>query len=349
MTKAAVIGVGAIARQHLLCLRDLPGVEVVAVCDRSPAVAEAACERFGVAAAYTDHRALLAATAPDVVHVTTPVNAHLPIALDALDAGAHVVVEKPITASYADTRELIARAERDGLMLVENYNYVFNPELQEVLRLARSGELGDVTHVEVDLAVDILGPGSPFTDAAAPHPSASMPGGAIADFLPHLASLVHYLVGGHRDVRTIWTRRPGSPLEADELRALVSAERGSAAISFSALAQPDAFRLSVHGTRMRAHVNLFEPRLSIERLRELPGPLVHLLNGLDESRSAGGAAVAGLWRKLAGRPTAYSGLWALLARTYEAVASGGAAPVSLAEIDAVNRLVADLTRDEQRL
>jgi hypothetical protein len=100
---------------------------------------------------------------------------------------------------------------------------------------------------------------------------------------------------------------------------------------------------------MRAHVNLFEPRLSIERQRALPGPLVHLLNGLNESRTAGGAAVRGLWRKLAGRPTAYAGLWTLLGRTYEAVATGAAAPVSLDQVRGVNRLVAELTRDEHRM
>lgn len=345
--RAAVVGVGAIAQQHLRCLRSLAGVEVVAVCDRSRGVAEAAAERHDVAAVYTDHRELLAAARADVVHVTTPVASHLPIATNALDAGAHVLVEKPITASYADTRLLLDTAASRGRMVVENYNYVFNPEVQEVLRLARTGDLGDVTHVEVEMAVDILAPGSVFTGPD--HPSASMPGGAISDFLPHMASLANAFVGDHSGVRSHWTHKPGSPIAADELRALISAARGTAAISFSALAQPDAFRLRVHGTRMRAHVNLFEPRLSLERVRGVPGPLVHLLNGLDDSRTAGAAAVGGLWRKLAGRPTAYAGLWALLGRTYEAVRDGRAAPVSSAQIDGVNRLVADITRDESRM
>jgi predicted dehydrogenase len=341
--------VGAIAQQHLLCLRSLPGVTTVAVCDRSRGVAEAVAERHGVPAAYTDHHELLDAAKPDVVHVTTPVTSHLAIATAALEAGADVLVEKPITTSYEDTRALLATAERSGRKVLENYNYVFNPEVQDVLRRARTHELGEVRHVEVELALDLAAPDSVFAQPGSLHPSASMPGGAIADFLPHIASLVHAFVGQHRGVRSHWAQRPGSPLAADELRALISAERGSAVISFSALEQPDVFRLRVHGTRMRAHVNLFEPRLVLERLRDVPGPLVHLLNGLHESRAAGAAALGGLWNKLASRPTAYAGLWALIARTYEAVGNGGEAPVSPAQIDGVNKLVADLTRDEHRM
>jgi predicted dehydrogenase len=57
--RAALIGAGQIARQHLACLKVLPGAEVTAVCDLSPATAEAAAERFGIDAWFTDHRAML--------------------------------------------------------------------------------------------------------------------------------------------------------------------------------------------------------------------------------------------------------------------------------------------------
>jgi predicted dehydrogenase len=344
-----VIGVGAIARQHLLCLADLGGVEVVAVADRSPAVAEAAAERYGVPAFYTDHRALIEDLRPDVVHVTTPVAAHVEIVREALAGGAHAIVEKPITPSYDETRELLSDADRAGLAVIENYNYAFNAEVQAILRSAASGELGDMTHVEIDLALDILAPGSVFADPARPHPSCSMPGGAIADFLPHLASLAVLVGGAHRAVRTTWARQPDSPVEADEMRALVTTTGPTVAISFSARSQPDAFHLRAHGTRERASANLFEPRLTLERRRDLPGPLMHMLNGLEEARSARRAALRGLWRKLSGGPGAYEGLWALLRRTYGALESGAPPPVSHAQIDDVNRLIADIVLEENRL
>jgi predicted dehydrogenase len=342
-----VVGVGAIARQHLACLESLRGVQVAAVCDLSPAVAEAAAARSGVARHFTDHREMLKELSPDVVHVCTPPGAHFPVAMDALAAGAHVIVEKPVVARADQLEPLLDEAARRGRVAIENFNYVFNPQVREIAGLIESGELGELQHVEVDLALDILGEGSPFTDRNRPAPVLSMPGGAIADFLPHLASLAYFLVGPHHGVRSIWSkRRLDSPLATDDLRALVEGERATASISFSATSQPDGFWLRVHGSRMRAQANLFEPRLTSERLRSAPAPLFPLLNGVGEAAAIGRAAVTGLWGKLSGAPGAYSGLWELLGRTYDAIASGGPPPVTPQDIRGVNGLVADLVAEQ---
>src|SRR5260370_766805 len=102
--RAAVIGAGQIARQHLACLQGLPGVDVAAVCDREPSVAECAAERYGIPSWFTDHRRMLRDVRPDVVHVTTPPTSHHRLAMDALDAGAHVIVEKPATTTFEALR-----------------------------------------------------------------------------------------------------------------------------------------------------------------------------------------------------------------------------------------------------
>jgi predicted dehydrogenase len=347
--RAALVGVGAVAREHLHCLAALDGAEVVAVCDLSPAVAESAASRFGVPRHYTDHAAMLDELAPDFVHVTTPPGAHFQIALDALAAGAHAIVEKPIVADAAQLEPLLVEAERRGRVVVEDYNYVFNPQVRAIRRLMATGELGAIQHVEVDLSLDILSEGSPFADRNRPHPALDMPGGAIADFLPHLASLVYFLAGPHRAVETVWSkRRAGSPLEVDDLRALVDAEHASASISFSASTQPDGFWLRVHGGRMRVEANLFEPRMTVERLWPAPAPLFPILNGVGEIAALGRAAATGLLGKLRGAPGAYGGLWELIGRVYGAVARGEPPPVSPADIRAVNGLVGDLVAGQQR-
>src|SRR3954453_8669894 len=191
--RAAVVGAGTVAKQHLACLGQLSGGEVAAVCDLPPAIAESAAGRFGIAAWFTDHRAMLAELSPDVVHVTTPPGAHFEIAMDALAAGAHAIVEKPIVARAGDLELLLAEAEKCGRVVIENYNYVFNPQAREMRRLIESGELGELTHVDVDLAVDILGDGSPFADPNRP----------VADFRPLLASLAYFLAGPHASVSTV--------------------------------------------------------------------------------------------------------------------------------------------------
>lgn len=346
MIKTAVIGTGQIARQHLRCLSEIPEVEVVGVCDLSPVLAEATAERFAVPAWYSDHRRLLEEIRPDVVHVTTPPPSHFSLGMAALDAGAHVIVEKPATMTRAELEILIRHASERGRVLVEDYNYLFNDATRRILGLIASGDFGAVLHVEVMICLDILAPGSPFVDPNSPHPCLSMAGGAIADFLPHLASLAHRFVGPHRSAQSLWSKRGtrSSPLPSDEFRALVDAERGSAFVGFSANIQPDAFWLRVYGEKMQAVANLFETRLTIDRTRGGLKPLRPLFNGLREARDVRRAALGSLKRKLSGGPGAYEGLWDLLSRTYRALGSGSEPPVTPRQIIEVNHLVDDLRR-----
>jgi predicted dehydrogenase len=346
IVKAALIGAGQIARQHLACLKALPGVELAAVCDLSPATAEAVAERYGVGAWFTDHWAMLEKVRPDVVHVTTPPTSHFGLAMVSLDASAHVIVEKPATSTLEELETLVRHAQEAGCHLVEDYNYVFNQATQEILRRIESSEFGAVTHVEVLICLDILGPGG-FADPNSPHPSLTLAGGAIADFLPHLASLAHLFVGPHRTAQTVWTRRTSSLLPFDEFRGVLDAERGTAALGFSANSQPDAFWLRVYGERMQATANLFETRLTFDGPRNVPKPLRPFFSSLEEGKAIRHAAVTTLLRKFKG-PGAYQGLWELLARTYRALADGSTLPVKASHVLEVNRMVEALKPKEQR-
>jgi len=343
--KAALIGAGQIARQHLACLKTLPGVNLAAICDLSPATAEAAADRYAIPAWFTDHRTMLEKVRPDVVHVTTPPTSHFRLALDAVDAGAHVIVEKPVTPSFGELQTLVDRAQGAGRHLVEDHNYLFNRAPQEILRRIESGEFGAVTHVEVLICLDILGPDG-FADPNSPHPALRLAGGAIADFLPHLASLAHMFVGPHRTASTVWTKRKSSPLPYDEFRALVDAEHGTAALGFSASSQPDAFWLRVYGEKMQATANLFETRLTFDGPRNVPKPLRPFVSGLAEGKAIRRAALTTLLRKFKG-PGAYQGLWELLGRTYQALADRSALPVTTSDVLEVNRMVEALKPQEQ--
>ena len=93
--RAAVIGCGTIAYEHLPYLSPSPLVELAATVDRSKAAASFVAKRFNAAGFYTDHREMLAEAKPDVVHVLTPPHTHVAIVRDCLEAGAHVICEKP--------------------------------------------------------------------------------------------------------------------------------------------------------------------------------------------------------------------------------------------------------------
>src|SRR5262249_40883651 len=99
---------------------------------------------------------------------------------------------------------------------------------------------------------------------------------------------------------------------------------------------------------MQAEANLLEPRLNIDRVRPGHPGLLPLRNAAHEVWDVGKGAIRGFWWRLAGRRTSYEGMWELLRRTYQALQAGTAPPISLAQVDAVSRLVDDLTREEFR-
>lgn len=337
---AAVVGTGYIARQHIAGLHRSRHAELAAVCDISPVMAEATAERYGVARWYTDYAKLLEEVRPRVVHVTTPVHTHFNLASQALAAGAHVLVEKPITDDAAQLEKLLALAASRQLHIVEDHNYLFERQIQRVLDLIEEGGFGDVVHVEVSICLDIFAMGSRFADRNAPHPALAQRGGAISDFLPHMAYLACAFAGPHRGIDAVWRRRcDDAPEGFDELRCLVEGKRATALLSFSASAQPDGFFVHVEGTKMRATANLFEPRLVLHRLRGGPRPLMPVTNQLVESAAVFRAAFGGLFKKLRGRTGSYEGLWALVDRFYAGLAQGGQPPVTPTQITQAAGLV----------
>ncbi len=348
--KTAIIGTGKMARQHLACLRSLPGVQVVGVCDIAPGIAEKFARENQIAASFTDHRQMIQQLGPDIVHVTTPPATHVQLAADLLAAGINAFIEKPLSLKYSDFQMLRRTAESQQKVLLEDHNYLFNPPVQQVLRLVESGQFGEVNHVEVMLCLNIFGEGSPFIVPAARNPWLSLPGGAIADFVTHLAYLGHAFVGPHRAVATSWAKRdPNGVLPSDEFRALVEAPRGTAMLGFSSHTQPDAFWVRVYGTKMRASINLYDSRLTIDRIHGGPRALTPALNNLHEAAGVAKAAVGSVWRKVRKGPGAYAGLEELLRRTYAALASNTAMPISMQTLDEVNRLVSDLVGEGSKM
>ncbi len=149
---AALVGCGDISAIHLDALARLD-IPLVGVCDTVAERAEEVAGALGVPA-FTDHTELLAATRPDVVHVCTPHAEHLPVALDVLDGGAHLLVEKPLAASVAQARQLAAAAEaaaasgvRTGVVLQNRYN----PPNQRLHELVTTGALGQVHAAKADV------------------------------------------------------------------------------------------------------------------------------------------------------------------------------------------------------
>jgi predicted dehydrogenase len=140
--KAGVVGTGFVGAVHVQALRAL-GVEVVGLVGSSPERAAVT----GLAPVVESLEALLTDPAVDVVHLTTPNHLHHPQVKQVLAAGKHVVCEKPLAMTSAESGELLALAEASGVVHCTNFNLRFFPLVHEARARVKAGELGDVWNV----------------------------------------------------------------------------------------------------------------------------------------------------------------------------------------------------------
>lgn len=144
MLKVGVIGVGSMGRHHVRVYGELPQCELVGVADPDPARSELTDKHGGQF--FTDYHALLELR-PDLVSIAAPTALHYEIAAAALDAGCHLLIEKPITDSLETADALIAKAAATGRTVAVGHIERFNPAVGELKGLIDAGDLGEVLTV----------------------------------------------------------------------------------------------------------------------------------------------------------------------------------------------------------
>jgi predicted dehydrogenase len=150
--KVAIIGCGGIANgKHLPALAKKTDVlELAAFCDIIPERAAKAKTEYGTeeSLVLTDYKELLDNASIDVVHVCTPNDSHAEIAIAFLEAGKHVMSEKPMAKTAASAREMLAASERTGKLLTVGYNNRFRPDSLYLKELCQQGELGEIYYAK---------------------------------------------------------------------------------------------------------------------------------------------------------------------------------------------------------
>ena len=190
--RVGFIGCGGIANgKHFPGMAQQEGVDMCAFCDLILERAEKAAKEYGTpdAKVYTDYHELLADPTIDAVHVLTPNVAHCEITVAALEAGKHVLCEKPMAATPADAKKMLEARDRTGKMLTIGYQYRHFPENQVAKKVVDSGALGDVYYAE---ATYLRRRGVPtwgvFTDKA------KQGGGPLIDIGAHMLDLAACLL-----------------------------------------------------------------------------------------------------------------------------------------------------------
>jgi predicted dehydrogenase len=207
--RVALIGAGGISDLHLRTLQSFPDVEVVAAVDLRQERLAQVREKHGVAGLYTDWKKMLKEVKPDAADVCTPNGAHAPATIDALNAGAHVMTEKPMAMTPKECERMIAAAEKNGRKLAVGFQYRFHPSTKFLAQAREEGEFGKVMFVKCQA---LRRRGIPNWGVFGQKKLQG--GGPMIDIGVHVIEMAHYVMGSPRPVAAsgnTWTYMGNKP------------------------------------------------------------------------------------------------------------------------------------------
>lgn len=265
--RVGVIGTG-MGRLHMQAYSEIPGVRIVAICDLNEAEARQFAERYGAQHVFRDYRDMCACQDLDAISIAVPNYLHAPFTLAALDAGLHVLCEKPMATTLEDAEAMVAKARQTGKRLMVHMNNRFRDSNLVLGQMAPAGELGQVYYGRASMirrrsvptihfpSTGIMGRGDWFLNAE------KAGGGALMDIGVHAYDLMWWFMGSPKPVavsastyRMIYedeAARAGVQFDVDELAsAMVRYDNGATAfvdVSWAAHQEPE-WNVRVFGSK----------------------------------------------------------------------------------------------------
>jgi predicted dehydrogenase len=279
MLRVAVIGLGVIGKNHARWYSQNQDVELVAVCDMLADRVDPIARQYGIKA-YSDVDELLRLEQIDAVSICTagPENGghHYEPTIRCLDAGKHVLVEKPISNDIQQARDMVRRAKERGLLLGVNLNHRFTPAAERAKRLQAEDALGEVLFVNMALWINNPNESSPWFHMRALH--------------PHSIDVMRYFGGPIKRVQAFMHKGPGRNIWSN---ASVNVQFASGAVghltgSYDASMLHPIERCEVGGSNGRFVIeNVYQrleffPRRSPEKL-VIDNPIMGGMSGFDET------------------------------------------------------------------
>lgn len=188
--RAAVIGMG-VGDSHAKAYANNRGVQLTALCDLSEVRLAEIADKYHipVQGRFTDYKKLLDEIKPDLVSICLPNALHAEASIAALEAGAHVICEKPMASTVAQAQAMIETAKQVGKRLMIAYNWRYRPDVQWIYRLVRTGKLGKIYHAHASWRRET---GIPGSDWVGNRELAG--GGALIDLGVHVLDMTMWML-----------------------------------------------------------------------------------------------------------------------------------------------------------
>jgi predicted dehydrogenase len=352
MLRVAIIGCGKIADQHVLALQRIPDCGVVAACDRESLMAQQIAQRFRIPRVFDDATEMLRLAKPDVVHITTPPQSHSTLAMECLEAGNHVYLEKPFTVTADEAQRLLECAADRKLLVAAGHNYQFTREMCRLRQLVAEGFLGGPpVHLESHWSYDL-------SDASYVSPILGnrnhwvrrLPGQLLHNILSHGIARLAEFMGDEVSVmasahQSDQLGRIGGAEILDELRVLLRDRAGTTAFfCFSTQIKPGLSQFRITGPRNSLVVDQSSGSLVRFRSGSYKSYLTYFVPPLQMARQQLANSLGNIWAFVRGELYQDFGMKELIERFYQSIRGNGPPPIPYREILLTARIMDEVFR-----
>ncbi len=343
--RAGILGCGKIASFHLNAIKNLENVEVVGVADSSSENLKNFASEFNVSNTYKSLEELLDKAKPEVVHVLSPPKTHRGMAIEAMNAGCHVYVEKPMATNLKEANEMIMASEKNKVKLCVGHNLLFELVVRQAQDIVNSFEFGDLVHLDAFFIFDTnrVTDRIPSDKNYSKHWVNSLKGGLLQDLAPHPLSLGLYFLPDVTKVYSIAKKvNANGGLVNDELRVMIDSAETTANISMSFRAQPDNVLLNLYGTKMTVKVDVSNMLLIKQKLFNIPKKVSRGLDNLSQSFQISSQTIGNVLKFATGRVKDAGGMDVLIREFYKSIQLDTLPPVIGREaakvVDVMNKI-----------
>jgi len=252
--KVAVIGCGYVSQTgHIPAALSTKNVRLVALCDLNEEVVKNVAKKFKINRYYVDPKQMFANEKLDAVDICTPIDTHMPVAIQAMEAGCHVFTEKPLAHNLEDADKMIAAAKKYKVKLSVMQNQLFLPTVMKMKSIVDRGIIGDVVRVESKQGCP---PQDYFMVADPNHWWHKLPGGVFGDGLPHPIYLLRHFISDLEPM-AVFPRKLGNlkHLKYDEVQIILEGKRGVGTISASCNST-SLNAIDIYGTKGNIHCDI---------------------------------------------------------------------------------------------
>jgi len=344
--RIGIIGCGLNSDYHINFAREYDGAQIVGVVDLNIDKAKECTIKHKIPQYFNDLQSLVEHTKPEVLHIVTPPKTHYAVTKEAIELGLHVLIEKPLTLSAVEARDLYKIARIKGVILCPMHNHFFDPCMLKARALIDGGRVGRIINVESYYGLNTR------IDAFRQYPAPnvlpwlySLPGGVFHDFMPHPLYVMLPYTGTTREIKVMERSHGELPqCISDELRILIEGEHCTGTIAFSFAAKPHFHFMRVYGTRGMVQVDFNTMTTVFHPLSGLPKAAQKVNYNVSESKQLLSATVSNVWNFLRGNLKPYHGMQNLIHRFYDSVNQKGEVPVSQEDALRVLDAIDEITR-----